>query len=106
MILRLLWASVALCAAALIVLGFALYQVNSGADADARRFAVDSRKAIVHNCREVEELRSVIREIMEAVIRFNIEDGTAGSLRRAEEYARIVEEKLMPVECVVRPSDD
>jgi hypothetical protein len=63
----------------------------------------ESRKAdrllITENCRRVEELKGVVRQIMVSVIAFNLADATPPSLRRAEAYQRIVDGELASRKC-------
>jgi hypothetical protein len=96
---RLLWVSVLMCMAALIVLGLTIWRVDTNSEKADRALVEQNRLAIIDGCLEVEKLRGVVREIMEAVIRFNIESGTAEALRRAEAYQHIVETRLGAAEC-------
>jgi hypothetical protein len=88
-----------MCMAALVVLGVTLWRVDATSDQADLALAMENRRAIIEGCLQREELRAVVREIMEAVIRFNLEDGSPAALRRAEAYQLLVETRLGAAEC-------
>lgn len=87
--------SVALCMTCLVALAAAIYWVNLNSQENDRKQVEANSTAIIVGCKNTEELRAVVREIMVTVVAFVKETNP----ERVPTYQKIIDEKLQPDGC-------
>jgi hypothetical protein len=86
---------------ALVLIGLFLYVGKVQADRlrGDTEITADDLFVIGENCRGLNEMRTVVRDILTETVHLNRTAGTVDGLRRATAYQRFIDDRLGPVEC-------
>lgn len=91
--------SIVVCIVCMVLLGAAIYRVNSVSGERDREFDRASRDSIVFNCKEIESVKASLRSVFARLTTFNLQAQTPAADLRARLYADFVHDYFSPSAC-------